>query len=265
MRKYKPKLKTKSKSKKFLIAALLILVIVAGIALITLKKVNKRASYGLPAAMFEKLPAIPTDFEQVKILLLYNKIRDYTGYGPEYWKQPEWFPSWNEGCLPLLKNPPLDRWAAMGVGTFPYKATYSASPGETVKAVLYVKSGCMVVTYQGVGMKYGFPESARRLGDEIFYQTPSTTAQYLKIKSDPEEFILEPSYPVFSEEYAKRIEIDIEIDPNTPPGFYFVAIDPGAPSGEFSDEAYRTYLTRYTPATMAITGQHRFTVFIDVV
>jgi len=182
MKKKKPKLKTKSKSKKFLVAVLLILVIITGVALITLKKVNIRQKYGLPAAMFEKLPAMPNDFEQVKILLMYNKIRDYTGYGPEYWKQPEWFPSWAEGCLPLLKNPPEDRWAGFGIGTFPYKATYGASPGETIKTVLYVRSGCMVVTYQGVGMIYGFPESARRLGDEIFYQTPSETEKYLKIK-----------------------------------------------------------------------------------
>lgn len=254
----------KSKNKKLFIVALIILILAAGIVFVVAKKSDTRSKYKLPAAMFKNLPPMPADFQQVHILILYNKIKDYTTYGPEYWKQPEWFPSWADNCVPLLQNPPQDRWAAVGVGTFPYRASYLAQPGDRIKAVLFVKSSCLVITYQGVRMNYVFPESARRLADEIFYQTPSETEKYLTIAFDPQEFILEPSYPVFSEEYVKRIEIDIDVDPETPSGTYFVSFDPGAPSSEFSDEAYKKYLTRYTPATIGIVGQHRFTVFITV-
>ena len=77
----------------------------------------KRGDY-LPAAMFQGLPTMPKDLYQMQVLFKYyrmGKIRNQTDIsnkeiGPEYWKQPEWIPTFTTNGLAIIQNPPMDTY-----------------------------------------------------------------------------------------------------------------------------------------------------------
>jgi hypothetical protein len=85
-----------------------------------LNKASLNATRGdyLPAAMFSELPTMPKDLYQMQVLYKYyqlGKIRNKTDVankelGPEYWKQPEWVPTFFTNGLPFIQNPPTDTY-----------------------------------------------------------------------------------------------------------------------------------------------------------
>lgn len=77
---------------------------------LALEKVGLNATEcpgGLPKQVFEKLPAMPGDFFQKKLLYESGTLTELDDLSENYWKQPCWLPTWNR-MVPVLQNPPID-------------------------------------------------------------------------------------------------------------------------------------------------------------
>jgi hypothetical protein len=294
-----------------------------------LNRTSANATRGdyLPAAMFQELPSFPPDLYQMQVLFKYyqmGKIRNKTDLnnkelGPEYWKQPEWIPTFFTGGLPLIQNPPMDtryyHWAeyelisanqirnkntgevttlAPGVvaSVLPNKTIevktprvgiegYTVYPSDMVIAdaqpdtyfdvytVLYC--GWYVQTYQGVKLVPAFPDSGAiedfqlfADGTKVVTQNPSEAEKYFKVEFEPEQFVLEPSFPIFKEGWAKLVRMRITVNESTPKGKYIVGMNIVAPSKEFNEEMLWKYKTQYRVGEVGI-GRPFFRVFLQVV
>ncbi|MEM3556133.1 MAG: hypothetical protein QXF56_05425 [Candidatus Micrarchaeia archaeon] len=294
-----------------------------------LNKTSKNATRGnyLPAAMFAELPAFPSDLYQMQVLFKYyqmGKIRNKTDLenkelGPEYWKQPEWIPTFFTSGLPLIQNPPMDtryyHWAEYElinanqlrnkntgqVITLTPGSVASVLPNKTIEVktprvgiegytvypsdmvivdaqpdtyfdvytVLYC--GWYVQMYQGVKLEAAFPESGSienfqlfEDGTKVVTQNPAEVEKYFKVEFEPEQFVLEPSFPIFKEEWAKLIRMRITVNESTPKGKYIVGMNIVAPSKEFNEDMMWKYKTQYRVGEVGI-GRPFFRVFIQVV
>jgi len=293
-----------------------------------LNKTGANATRGdyLPAAMFQELPSFPEDLYQMQVLFKYyqlGKIRNETDVsdkelGQEYWKQPEWIPTFFTSGLGMIQHPPMDTyyypWAEyelISANQIRNKDTGQVTtldPGVTAKVlqnrtievkvprvgiegysvypsdmvivdakpdtefdvytILY--SGWYVQLYQGVKLTPAYPESGAIEDFQLFpdgtktvTQTPSDTEKYITAQFDPEEFVLEPSFPVFKSEWAKLIRMRITVNESTPKGKYVVGMDITSPSKEFNEEMQWKYKTEYKVGGFGI-GRPFFRVFIQV-
>jgi len=285
-----------------------------------------RGNY-LPAGMFQELPSFPTDLYQMQVLFKYyqmGKIRNQTNLGnkelgSEYWKQPEWIPTFISNGLNIIQHPPTDTyyygWADYElisanqmrnkntgeittfnpgvVATVLLNKTievkvprvgvegYSVYPSDMViidaqpdsmfdvYTVLY--SGWYVQLYQGVRLAPAYPASGAIEDFQLFpdgtksvTQTPDDTAKYIKVEFEPEQFVLEPSFPLFKSEWAKLIRMRVTVNESTPKGKYIVGMDITSPSKEFNDDMLWEYKTEYKVGGFGI-GRPFFRVFIQVV
>jgi hypothetical protein len=294
-----------------------------------LNKASVNATRGnyLPAAMFGELPNFPKDLFQMQVLFRYyqlGKMRNKTDLdkkelGPEYWKQPEWIPTFLTNGLNIIQNPPTDTyeysWAEyelIGANQLRNKNTgqittlapgvvanvlanktievkvprvgvegYSVYPSDTiildatpdtafdVYTVLY--SGWYVQLYQGVKLAPAYPDSGSIEDFQLFpdgtktvTQNPSEVSKYFNVEFEPEQFAVEPSFPVFKSEWAKLIRMRITVNESTPKGKYIVGMDVVPPSKEFNEEMLWKYKTEYRVGTVGI-GRPFFRVFVQVV
>jgi len=294
-----------------------------------LNKTSKNATRGdyLPTAMFSELPSFPTDIYQMQVLFKYyamGKIRNETALnkkelGPEYWKQPEWIPTFLTNGLQIIQNPPTDTyyysWAEYelinanqmrnkntgevttftpgvvarvlqnktievkvprigveGYTVYPSDMVIvDAQPNTYFDMYTVIYSGWYVQLYQGVKLAPTYPDSGEIGNFQLFpdgtktvTQTPSEVEKYFKVEYEPEEFVLEPSFPVFKSAWAKLIRMRIAVNESTPKGKYIIGMDVVPPSKEFNEQMMWEYKTEYRVGTVGI-GRPFFRVFVQVV
>ncbi len=294
-----------------------------------LNKTSANATRGdyLPTTMFRELPDFPKDLYQMQVLFKYyqmGKIRNQTDttkkeIGPEYWKQPEWIPTFSTNGLKMIQNPPLDTyyygWADYeltganqmrnkntgAITTFNPGVVATVLPNKTIEVkvprigvegytvypsdmvivdahpdtifdvytVLY--SGWYVQLYQGVKLNATFPDSGAIEDFQIFpdgtktvNQNPSEVQKYFNVEFEPDQFAIEPSFPVFKDGWAKLIRMRITVNESTPKGKYLIGMDIVPPSKEFNDDMVWKYKTEYRVGGMGI-GRPFFRVFVQVV
>jgi hypothetical protein len=294
-----------------------------------LNKTSINATRGnyLPAAMFQELPAFPKDLYQMQVLFKYyqmGKIRNTTDLdnkelGSEYWKQPEWIPTFLSNGLGMIQSPPVDiyyypwseyelisanqmrnkntgavttfkagvvanvlanrtievkvpRMGIEGYTVYPSDMVIVDAQPDTVfdvYTVLYC--GWYIQLYQGVKLAPAFPASGAiedfqlfSDGTKVVTQTPNEAQKYFKVEFEPEQFVLEPSFPVFKNDWAKLIRMRITVNESTPKGKYIVGMDIVPPSKEFSEDMIWKYKTEYRVGTVGI-GRPFFRVFVQVV
>lgn len=235
-------------------------------------KINQQRPDYLPGAMFQELPPFPKDFYQMRVLVHYGRITDLSKIGPEYWMQPEWYPDFEKIGVPLLQNPPKDRWAAVGYGIYPGDAVVTTSSGESVTLYTYLRSSYLVETYQGMQLVPIYPDSGTIEtgyefpdGTKTVNQNPESVKNYFDVSFEPNLFVLEPSFPIFKDGYIKRIVTKIDVAPNTPPGKYIIGIDIVSPPKEQVDEWIWEYKNLYTSAGMTQVGRPWYRAFIEIV
>jgi len=138
-----------------------------------------------------------------------------------------------------------------------------------VYTVLYC--GWYVQLYQGVKLASAFPASGAiedfqlfSDGTKVVTQTPSDVQKYFNVEFEPEQFVLEPSFPVFKSDWAKLIRMRITVNESTPKGKYIVGMDIVPPSNEFNEDMTWKYKTEYRVGTVGI-GRPFFRVFVQVV
>ena len=250
-------------------------------ALLAVEKISKRPPEEdyLPYIMFKELPLFPKDFYAKRVLYRYGLIEmDPNDITPEYWKQPEWFPRFEESTLNLLQNAPVDRYGVCCFGIYPADAFIKLEVGETepytfTKYTL-IRSAPLVELYQGVRLDSYYPKEGKVEKDITpwqenpkieFVQDPEIAKKYIHISIDPEQFLLDPSFPIYKREYIKLITMAITIDPEIPKGNYIVGFDTVAPDEGVSKEWMLKYPGGYNDARMGMFFSPRqYRLFITI-
>ena len=230
----------------------------------------KRPDY-LPSIVFSKLPPFPRDFYSVRLLLRYGKFTDFNKFGPEYWKQPEFYPNWEAQGVPLYQHPETGRWGAFGVGSYPSEIVVETPKTGTFEVPFYMFTSWSIQTYQGMSFTYGFPKSSfaefAQYADNSknVTQDPDVVKNYFDVEITPKEMLLPPNFPIFEQDWSQRVAVKVRVK-NPPSGHYVIGIGTAPPSRASADKWLWQYRERYTDATstMADIGRPWFRIFIDV-
>ncbi|MFH1106837.1 MAG: hypothetical protein V1787_02990 [Candidatus Micrarchaeota archaeon] len=224
----------------------------------------------LPPEVFQKMPAFPKDFYAMKLLFELAKIQDINYFGEEYWKQPEFYPGFDEQGCQLYQYPPRDRWAAFGYGTYPSEVVVLAKRNDEFEATFFVYTSWLVQTYQGFGMKPMYPSSGTLKMNEFPDRTrsvtvdPAETQKYFRITGiTPEDVLLEPAFPVFERDWTQKIKVKVKVT-DAKPGKYLLGVDVGSPDPKKSDEWFWQYKLNYVSSGSQSIGQPWYTMFIEV-
>ncbi len=189
------------------------------------------------AAIFSELPPTPENFGEIAYFLASGSFFAVGGLGEEYWKQPEFYPGFKENGLRYWTEPDASSWAPNGYGTYPAEqwATLKTGDTEIFEATVFLYSGYGVQTYQGVTL---FPQAE--------------ASQHFDIEITPNTLILEPNFPAFQSEWAKKIIIRGTLKPDTPKGEYLVAVNVGFPPEDKRKEWALKYLNLYQDAAAGV-------------
>ncbi|MCK4589613.1 MAG: hypothetical protein KAT77_04160 [Nanoarchaeota archaeon] len=233
--------------------------------------VSIRPDY-LPREMFALLPEFPEDFYQMRSVVRSGRIVNLGEIEEKYWMQPEFFPNFEEIGLPLLQNPPVNRWGAYGYATYPADTVSTLVPGETLEFYFFMRSSYLVETYQGIWLETLFPSEATITtgaslldGSKSVTQNGTEAAQYFTVEVAPNPFVLEPNFPIFRREGISKVKVLVTALEDTPPGNYIIALDTGQVPEEYSRQWLNQYLNLYVEGSMTKISRPYHQAFITVV
>ena len=234
----------------------------------------------LPRKMFCQLPDKPTDYREWEVLYEHGKINDLETIPKEVWIQPEFSTAWNGQILQLLQNPLENRFgASYNPQIDNADSGITLSKGSTGRVNFIIRNTPLSIFFLGVKLKEVYPTHESLLFEDININTiqdPKIAKECFDITISPNEFALAPSFPVFvngeeDEYYTRMISVEIKVSEDCPSGDYIVAVNPTAPSGEFSDEYMlkefrgKKILTKYSKVGGYIgIGRPFFRTFVTV-
>ncbi len=226
--------------------------------------------------VFELLPEYPKDLKDVYELVYFSRIsvpeRFSTALPDEsYYKQPEFYPTFEQQGVPyytpLKPGYSTGYLGVLGYGSYPGDTVIQVEQGGgLVDAVTYWHASWGIVKYQGTALQAIFPETGDA-GNIHVQQNPGTVKNYFDVKIDPEVFLLEPTFPVFRPEWAKKVKATISVNPNTPVGRYLIGIVPGDVPTDTDDLWVRQYKLGYMPVGSLgiMPGRPTWQIFIEVI
>ena len=83
------------------------------------------------------------------------------------------------------------------------------------------------------------------MSDVKIVQDQATAEKCFSVETMPEYILLEPTWPYFHYNWARKVTARIAVSQNCPPGVYGMQLVPGDPIGSISDDLeYEVGLTR---------------------
>jgi len=213
--------------------------------------ITERPDY-LNETVFEQLPAFPRDLYRLRNQIKYGEFWDMAAIGEEYYKQPEFYPTFESVGLSLLqKRSGMSPW---GFGAYPGDVQVITFPNDNITLATFFFSAWGVETFQGIGLNYKITDES---GEEV---------DYLEVEVDPSAIVIGPSYPVFEYEWAQKVVVEIHVKEDAPIGTYTVGVDATQVPAEKGREWSALYGGRYTEGGGFNTGMGRpyFKVLITV-
>lgn len=251
---------------------------------------------------YSLLPPFPSDFYQVQLMWKQGIIRDDPNrINESYWKQPEWFPLYQESFLPTLSDiAKSNRIPVWSLGIFDaqiyrrinqdWLKNATEVPQTSGHGEVEIKENSIIINHRfwlraapgaikfyGVRLYASYPSTTYLRGNEAVgitnetvIQDPEVTQKYIKVRawekySGATEFNFGTYFPQLSPDYIKDIEVETEIQKNIPKGMYVVGVDAGAPSREYQEEQSLKYLLKYTDPNIGMfRGPTEFRLFIEI-
>ncbi len=200
--------------------------------------------------IFNELPQVPEDFSEVAYLLATGRTYAIGNLSEEYFLQPEFYPNFKENGLKYWSEPDPKYWTTNGYGTYPAEQfdVLSYSNRDEFLAVVFLYTGYGVQTYQGATL---IPSSG--------------SLEYFDITISPDTFLLTPTFPKFSKDWAHQIVIAGKLKPDTPPGEYSIGLLIVKPPYEKKVEWASKYRNLYFDAATGIAPSNfpiRFTITV---
>ena len=171
----------------------------------------------------KNMPPKPNDWGIIK-REAEHKYMDIPNMNKSYWIQPDFYPSWKV-AKSFYTDHDYSRWGVYGTGAFPANLRLSVLQDELNISNGYVfytlyKAGYGIETYQGIKLiMEGYNE-------------------YFELVIEPNEILLEPTFPVFSENWVQPIKLTVVVKKIPPIGTYLLSVITDTPSPEKSREWY---------------------------
>jgi hypothetical protein len=288
-----PRTKKKFPFKIFLVGLILAVIVVIGVSYLSLPMTGRfptktsRPQYCdengcVPEAVFGLLPPYPTDLDTIYLLIYHNKIglpEDFTTGVPDenYYKQPEFYPSWSKDSKGYSIYTPLSRLPYMPghLGVFGYGAYPSQSiqtqvkAGDSFYAVTYLHASWGITKYQGIQLIVTYPEKGETMLGQFSVTQDPNVSRYFTVEVNPKIILLEPNFPQFLYNWTYKIKAKITVSPDTPPGKYLIGVMTTDPPSEIEQQWIRKYRLGYTSAGLSGigvgTGRPTWEIFVEVV
>lgn len=209
----------------------------------------QRESYGISMKVFEDLPPIPEDFGTMAYMLETGRWKDLEYFTEAYYKQPEFYPLFTTAGLKWWKTPDTSSWGVVGWGAYPADVWAETYAGAEFSTKTFWHTGWGVQTFQGFQLMPTFPASSQdERGTTFNTQEPAAVSKYFTVSFGEKIFLLGPTYPKFSEDWAKAVTIKVQVAPETPKGDYVIGIDAGLPPEEYRSKWLLDYKMQYFDA-----------------
>lgn len=180
------------------------------------------------STVFSKLPPFPNNFSKA---LSENTLE-------VYYKQPEFYPTFETKGLNYYVNPPGDYLGFYGYGTYPSSERITAKQGDNKTLTTFFLTSWYVVSYQGLK----------------FVLDNESLKEYFDIQIEPDTILLEPTYPVFEYNWTQKILIKIHVKDNALKGTYKIGINVESPPTDIENEWIERY-RGYTSGGMFSIGK----------
>lgn len=208
----------------------------------------ERTHYNLSPDVFAALPLLPSDFKQADkaVQELSYGFEKLPQLGEEYYKQPEFLPTWETIGVKNMRSPPEDRVALWGLGAYPAEQRFSAKPGDEFTAATFFHTSWMVQTYQGMHLALIYNET------------------YFDVTIEPDRLVLAPAYPAFERDWSQKVVVKIRVKEGSPIGEHLIRIRIMKPD-EADERAWREqYGGRYVNAPDAVPHRAFVRLAVDV-
>ena len=236
-----------------------------------------RSWYGISLEIFKNIPPYAEDFGSTKVAMERGLITETCNMSEAYWKQPEFYPNFerepNSGKIGVGLNwfraPPKGRWGIVGYGAYPSDVFVTISPGDTLSLCMFFHTSWGIETYQGLGFGASYPAVSHENADPnsaiLNTQNSSEVVNYFEVTITPGYALMEPTFPIFSKDWAKKLEFGIRAKPGTPPGSYAIALDVIKPPADVEDAWITEHLAYYIGSSTSYgVGRPMFRVFVNV-
>jgi len=208
-----------------------------------------RDQYGIPAEVFDELPAIPSDFGTMTYMFENGRWKDLKYFTDAYFKQPEFYPNFKEAGLQWWTQPKPSSWGVIGWGAYPADIWVDTFPGAEFEVRTFWHASWGIQTYQGFNLVPIYPASSSDQNGIVFNnQDPAIVSKFFDVSFDKQIFLLSPTYPKFGEDWARAVIMKIKVHDDTPKGQYVVGIDPVMPPEDIRTKWLKQYKMMYFDA-----------------
>lgn len=188
--------------------------------------------------IFSELPTYPKDFSE----------RVTLDTPEEFYKQPEFYPNWEEQGLPYYRNPPSHYLGFYGFGAYPSEDFVVLRDENEITQVTFFHTSWYVMNHQGMGL----------------YLRNESLKNYFDILIEPNIIVLGPTFPQFHYNWTQKIKITI-VPKNPPKGEYILEIDAKKAPEEYSKIWSEKYGIRYSDVGMFSIGMPFYQLLVNVV
>ena len=142
---------------------------------------------------------------------------------------------------------------------------YSITPGTDLEGVTFFYTSLGVRNYQGLKLITEYPEKGVTHGGRfVVNQDPAKVRDYFDVNIEPGVVLLGPSWPIFSEDWTKKVKVTIHVKEGTPNGKYLIGLRPVTPDPDFNTEMFKKYRFRYQTASSIATEAPPYQIFVQV-
>ena len=230
-------MKQQKKKKPFLVVVItliaVVILIASATAIYSFRKVEpQEVTYGLSDEenLYSELPDKPSDFHIYKREISSGRFNDLCKVDYDYYIQPEFYPRWDIIKERDYINHDYTRWGVHGYGSYPADMGWSGvrnlKKGDVLEVCTFLQTGWNIETWQGVYL--------RTLSNEYF-DVQIKQQEYEEFEN---HFLLEPTFPEFSDGWVKRIDLIITVKQDVPKGDYKLGFDVEQPDGRFNDKMF---------------------------
>ena len=189
--------------------------------------------------IFKNLPAIPNDFWRTKYEMSSGQIsmKTLADMDSAYYLQPEFIKNnFIDGGINFWKNPDIYHWYPEGYGTYPHQAYVNTIPGDDFDVYTFTYTSWGVEGYQGFSLNPAYPETIVNPEGNKVYTNPDNAQKYFTISISPNALLLEPTYPIFMDDWSQKIQVHVKVSEDTPAGIYAIGYDVGNAPSDLEEE-----------------------------